>query len=326
MNGLNLNLNRVEKHIITKVPTVLKNSTVKDVLVMLERESDVYEGVGYIYVVDDKNKLCGVFSIKELFNNKKDQPISTFMEKKLITVSCKTEIEKVAHLALNHNLKQIPVTKAKKLIGVVPARNILFEINKSLQEDIFHFAGVHKSHLEFKNTLETPVLVILRSRVPWLIIGLLGAILMAAFIQNFEETLSLYILVAAFIPTIVYISDALANQTLTIFIRDLAIMGQAINIKSYFFRQMFISLIISSILAVIMFGIVTVLWDIPYMSFVISLAAFASLLTTTLIAIVIAILIKRFKFDPAIGSGPIATVIADLTSIVIYFVIVILLL
>lgn len=319
------NQNSVKRHLITKIPVIKETATVKSVLLMLEKSSDKYDSVDCIYIIDGSGSLIGMFYIEELFNNPKNTQVKNFMLRNVVTASLETEIEKVAHLALKHDLKQIPIVKSKKLIGAVSAREILSTINKSLRKDIFHFAGIHKSHLDFENSLEIPFFEAVRNRLTWLIIGLIGAMLMALYIDLFEETLAKHLVIASLVPAIVYISDALGTQFQTIFVRDLAILGKELDVKKYFLKQLIIGFLIASVIATLMFSFISLIWNEPLIAFVISLASFTALLITSFTALLITLLIKKFKFDPALGSGPIATIISDITSVVIYFIIVVLL-
>lgn len=313
----------IEKYIVEKIPVVKENSKVKDVLELMEKLSNTYESVSYVYVVDKNENLVGAFSIKELFNNSKNKPVKELMRKNVITVSPKHGLEKTADLALTHNLKQIPVTKSKKLIGVITSRKILSTLNISLKEDIFHFAGIHKSHLDFKNSLEISVFEAMEHRLPWLVAGLLGAILMAAYIGLFEEMLSKYLIIAFFVPALVYLSGALGAQFQTIFVRDIAVLGRELEFGKYLVKQLEVGFYIASILSICLFLIIAAFWEVVHIAFVISLATFISVMSTSFIALVTTLLIKRFKFDPALGSGPIATIISDIASVVIYFLVVV---
>ena len=266
-----------------------------------------------------------MFYIQELFNNPKNTLVKQFMRKNIASASLKMEIEKVAHLALKHNLKQIPVVESKKLIGVLSSREILLTINKSLRKDIFHFAGIHKSHLNFENSMEIPLFKATKDRLSWLIVGFIGALLMALYIGMFEETLAKYLIIASFVPAIVYLSGALGTQVQTLFVRDLAVLGKEINVKRYFLKQMTIGFFIASIISVLMFSSIFLFYNVSRIALIISLASFITLIITSFTALIITFLIVRLKFDPALGSGPIATIISDLTSVVIYFIIVILL-
>jgi len=316
----------LEKYLVTKVPLVREHMTVKQVLLMLNKDSNTYDSVDYIYVLNKTGIVLGYLPIQDIINSPKSTAVKKIMHKNVVTVSLHTELEKVSHMALEHNLKQVVVTKSKKFLGVIVSRKILHTINKSLREDIFHFAGIHKSHLEFENSLEMPIYKVLRHRLSWLIAGLFGAIFMALYISLFEETLATYLLVASFIPAIVYISGALGTQIQTIFVRDLAVLGNKLNLKKYFFKQLYISLLISLIIGFLLFSFIALFWKSPLIALAIGLASFISLICTGAIAFFITLAIKRFNFDPALGSGPIATIISDITSVVIYFIVVVLLL
>jgi magnesium transporter len=315
----------IEKYLITKVPIVKKTDKVIDILNELEKSIIKYEIVNYIYVKNDDENLIGVFSIKELFNNHKKTKVENFMKTKVISVKPTEEFEKIAHLALKHNLKQVPVTISKKLIGVVSSKQIIHTINISLKKDIFRFAGIHKSHLEFENSLEIPLKKALQIRLPWLLIGLIGAILMAVFISFFEETLAKNIIIASFVPAIVYISGASVNQFQTVFVRDLAILGKEINLKKYFLKQLKIAFLTALLIGTILFLFINSVWQTQNTALIIALAASTTLLITGFNSLIITLLIKKLKFDPALGSGPIATIISDFSSIVIYFTIIVIL-
>src|SRR3989338_7053744 len=73
------NTHTIEKYILTKIPVVKKTATVKSVFFILEKESNTYDSVDYIYVIDNNKDLIGVFSIKELFNKPENTPIKKFL-------------------------------------------------------------------------------------------------------------------------------------------------------------------------------------------------------------------------------------------------------
>jgi len=315
--------NSIEYFLLKKIPLVKENATVKSVLLLLEKTTKKYDSVDYIYVIDSKKKLIGMFSMEEIFNHPKNTPIRKFMQKRVVTVSPETSLEKVAHLALKYDLKQMPVAKSRKFLGVVSSRKILSTINTALKEDIFHFAGVHKSHLDFENSLEIPIFKVLKDRLFWLIFGLIGAMSMAVFIGLFEETLTKYLIIALFIPAIVYISDAMGTQLQTVFVRDLAVLGKDLNLRKYILRQICIASLTSVVISILMFAFISLFWKNPFIAFVIASASFLSLIITGFTALFIPLIIKKLGFDPALGGGPVATVASDMTSIIIYFAVVV---
>lgn len=311
--------NSINKYITTKIPVVKRNQSIKDVLLMLKKKSAALEAFDYVYVTDKKDNLVGVLSFKDIFNNPENTPVQKIMKKNIIKASPKMGAEEIAHLSLRSDLKAIPIVKSGRLLGVISSKSIISILNKSLREDILNFAGIHKSHLEYENSFIIPFSKSILHRLPWLIFGLFGVIFVAMFIDAFEATLQKYLILAFFIPGIVYMSDALGTQHQTLFIRDLAIMGKKLNLKKYFLKQTALASVIALIIGVIMFLGILLFWKQPFIALVISLAAFLSLMVTSFTALITIILIKKIGLDPALGSGPLATIISDATSIIIYF-------
>ena len=272
----------------------------------------------YIYVLGTDKKLVGVFSIKDLFRFPSNTKVESFMITKIISAQAKTETEKVAHIALRHEIKAIPIVENEKLIGVVSSKNILKIIHQSSIKDRFHFAGIHNSHLDYANTMQAPVIKSVIHRAPWLISGLIGILSIAAFIGIFENTLKENLILAFFIPVIVYICGALCTQIETLLVRDLAVMGKDLKIHKYIIKQGIISIIIALMISALLFLMISIFWQEKEIASVISLAAFLSLTLTTFTSFIIILGIKKLGGDPALGGGPFGTVISDSLAIIVY--------
>ncbi len=311
--------NSAGRRMVTNVPIAKTGETAGSVIRRLSKESGNLETIDYIYVLDKSGKLAGVVSIRQLLSAGKKIKVHELMNGKPVTVSPSMDQEKVSDLALKHNIKDVPVVEKGKLVGVVPNHKIMSILNRSLQEDILHFAGIHKSHLEFENTMAVPFVKSIEQRFPWLIVGLFGILLTAVFINTFEQMLEKYLILAFFIPTLVYMSDAIGTQLQTLYVRDLAVLENGIKTAAYFSRQMLISLVISLLSSVVVFGIVAVVWKQPFIGLVIGLSMITSFMFSAFTALLIVYAINRLGSDPALGSGPLATVISDALTIVIYF-------
>jgi magnesium transporter len=309
----------IKKEIRAQVPKVTKEKTISEVIEILKKESKLCESIDYIYVVEKDDNLIGVFSIKDLFRLPKKTKVENFMSKEVIHISPSADYKLILRLALRHEIKALPVVKDNKLIGVIPPKEITQIINKTLRAESFSFAGIHKSHLDYKNTEQIPMYKSITHRMPWLIIGLIGIMTTATFLGSFEGILKKYLILTFFIPTIVYVSGALANQIQTIFTRDLAVTGDKLNIKKYLLKQGTINLFISLIMSILVFIIITLFWNQKYLALVISISSLSALIITSIFSFVITLSIEKFGGDPALGAGPFATVVSDTTSIIIYF-------
>lgn len=311
--------NSAGRRMVTNVPIARTGETVGNVVNRLSVESKNLETVDYIYVLNKRNKLAGVFSVKYLFSNPRKTKVDRLMKTGLITVSPETDQEKVSDLALKHKIKDVPVVDRGRFLGVVPNHKIMAILNRSLQEDIFRFAGIHKSHLEFENTLEIPYNKSIESRLPWLLVGLFAIMATAVFINALEKTLENHLILAFFLPTIVFMSDAIGTQLQTLLVRDIAILGKNIRVLDYFSKQMLISAVISVISGAVVFAVVAIFWKQPFIGSVIAVSMMISLMFSALAALTIVYGLYRMGSDPAVGSGPIATVVSDVVTIVVYF-------
>lgn len=306
------------RKMIENVPLVLPQETISDVRQMLFEKIKEFETINYIYVIKQDRKLVGVFSIKEIFQESKETKVRDIMEKKIIKVRPHIDQERVALLALRHNLKAIPVVdKENKFLGVVPSDVILEILHTEDIEDILHFAGVFKHDTSAVKILQAPVRTLTRIRLPWLILGLFGGVLAARIVTFFETSLKDHFILAAFIPLILYMSHAVGVQSQILFIRNLALAE--FSQKNYFFKELKISVLIAFSLAVLLFFISLLFSDQLYISFILSLSLFLAIMGAILSAILIPWTLQKLKKDPALGSGPFCAIASDITSLVIYF-------
>lgn len=161
---------------------------------------------------------------------------------------------------------------------------------------------------------------LIEHRVPWLILGLLGGIISTIVISNYEEILSTDIRIAFFLTIIVYISDAVGSQTESVYVRALA-GGKKINLKRYFFRESLIGFGLGILSGMAMFAFV-LLWMKSFsIAITVALTMIINLTIAPVLAIIIPSLINKENMDPALGAGPISTIIQDMISILVYFLI-----
>ncbi len=158
--------------------------------------------------------------------------------------------------------------------------------------------------------------LLIRLRIPWLALGLIGGVAASFIVSRFEEVLSQNISLAFFLPVIVYMSDAVGTQTETIFVRDLA--GGKAKFSSYLVKEFILGAVLGVAFGVLI-GLVAYLW---IGSTDIALTVGLAMATNVALAPIIALIVPEVLFkehsDPALGGGPFTTIIQDLISIVIY--------
>ncbi|MEK7578666.1 MAG: magnesium transporter [Patescibacteria group bacterium] len=161
---------------------------------------------------------------------------------------------------------------------------------------------------------------LIEHRIPWLLLGLLGGILATFIVSKYEAILSADVRLAFFIPIIVYLSDALGTQTETIYVRELS-ERKNFSLAKYIFKECAVGFGLG-IISGLTLGLFSAFWLASYkIGLTVGLAMLINLTIAPLLALFIPNLLYKRHIDPALGSGPIATIIQDLISLLVYFII-----
>lgn len=305
------------RKMIKNIPLAFSEEKICDVKKRIFEKAKEFETLNYIYVIDNEDKLLGVLSLKKIFQESLETKIGDLMIKEIVKVHPYTDQEKVAILALKYNLKAIPVVdKENFFLGVVSSDVILDILHSEHVEDFLKSAGIHSS---LTKTNKGSVLFLTRTRIPWLVLGLFGGIGAAQIVNFFETPLKAHFMLAAFIPLIVYIADAVGTQTETLFIRNL-VFDFHLEIKKYFFREIRVSILLALILSTLLFLFSLIVLSIPYfISLILGISLFFTVLSAISIGILVPFLLQKLKRDPAVGAGPFGTILRDILSLMIYF-------
>lgn len=153
-------------------------------------------------------------------------------------------------------------------------------------------------------------------RLPPLMIGLALGIGISFLTSRFEEVLAINIRAAFFIPFVVYIADAIGTQTQTIYARDLR-SGHA-KFSTYLFKESVLGIILGFLFGAISYGVIMVWLSDTLLATSVGVAVLCVVAVAPIVAIIVTEFLNDLHEDPAVGSGPIATVIQDAISILIY--------
>ncbi len=154
-------------------------------------------------------------------------------------------------------------------------------------------------------------------RLPWLLIGLVGGIAMTWMMARYEAVISGEIRLAFFLPIIVYLSDAVGTQTEVIVVRGLA--RHHPHLAAYLLKESLLGLILGSIFGGLL-GMFAFYWYQDFaLALTVGLALFIDIALATVLALIVPLVIYKGNRDPALGAGPLTTIIQDFTSILVYF-------
>ncbi|MDH5780422.1 MAG: magnesium transporter [Candidatus Bathyarchaeota archaeon] len=311
--------NTAGSRVVTAFPHVKIGEKIKVVEKMLLDKANKFDTIDYVYVVDDSSVLKGVVSIRELYASNKEASVEEVMRKKLVVAHPLTHQERLVYLALSNRIKAVPVVdKQNRLLGIVPYDAILQIFNEEVREDIFKFGGIfHKVGKEY-TTIKSSALTMVKTRLPWLIIGVLGGTITASIISSFEHVLNTLLALAAFAPVLAYLSDAVGTQSETLTVRSIA-LDPKLSLKSYFVRELAVALSLALACGLLLSTIAFLGWQNSTLGLIVGLSMFLSIISAVLISTGFPFLFKKANLDPAIASGPFATMISDVATVTIYF-------
>jgi len=261
----------------------------------------------------------GILSLKELLRVPPDTPLGKVIHHRGVhAVHPLSDQEKAANLALTHDLKVVPVLDEEhRFLGALTEDMILSILHKELREDILHLGGVLPRMNGLDTVLKISYFRAVWHRLPWLFLGLLGGIITAHYIGLFERILDRNIILAFFIPLIVYMSSAVGTQMQVFVIRDFALV-RSLEFRRYFQKECLIVLILALIISgVVVAAGLFLKWDTKLVA-VLGISLTVTILSSIFTGIVIPYLFRKIGQDPANASGPIATIIQDFISVAIY--------
>jgi magnesium transporter len=303
-------------HIVRAVPRARESDTCADVLTLVRSESFDYADV--VVVVDDEQRVTGMLSMGDIVACAPDTPLGSLLRGQVGTATPHTDQEHVASLAIENVLGTVPVVDTERhLLGIVPPQALLAVLRREHVEDLHRLTGVLRESAAALDALEGPPARRVRHRLPWLFVGLAGSGLAAYVMAWFEEALEARVAIAFFLPGIVYLADAIGTQTEAIAVRALS-FGR-VSIGRMLVGEMWTGTLIGLALATISgLALWAALQD-ARLALAVATAVLAAGGIATAIGLLLPWLFHRFGLDPAFGSGPLATVIQDVLSLLVYF-------
>jgi magnesium transporter len=280
--------------------------------------STAYESVEDVAVcVGDQ--LLGLMRIEDVLTAPKDALASDIMDPDPPVVMPGVDQEVAAWKAVQRSEISLAVVDAEgRFVGLIPPWRMLSVLLQEHDEDVARISGFLSTASSALAASGESVPRRFWHRMPWLALGLAGSVGAATIVGGFEQTLSENIMLAFFLPGIVYMADAVGTQTEAIVIRGLSV---GVAIDRVIRRELVTGVLVGVALAVLFLPTVLLGWGNVDIAVAVSLSLFAACSTATAIALFVPWLLNRLGKDPAFGSGPLATVLQDLISIGIYFMI-----
>jgi len=301
-------------HATTNVPMASPNDGVASVVSSLQGHR--FDSASVIAVLDNA-RLVGLVTIERLLAAPPTALVADVMDSNPSAVAPHTDQEHAAWRAVQHGEPGLAVVdESGRFHGLISPQQLLAVLLEEHDEDMARLGGFLASSAEARTASTEPVLGRLWHRMPWLIVGLAGALLSAVVVGAFDDQLKEEVLIAFFVPGVVYIADAVGVQTTALVVRGLSV---GVSIGRTAVREAVTGALVGLLLAGTALPLVLVLWGDAEVAWAVAVALFAASSIASVIAMALPWVIHRFGKDPAYGAGPLSTVIQDLLSLVIYF-------
>jgi len=267
-------------------------------------------------VVDDNDKLLGRVSVKKMLLAEEHTLISEIYEPDLISVDAFMYAEDVAELMKKYDLVAVPVINLQgKLLGRITIDDIVDVITEKAEMDMQAMSGITAQVEE-----EDSVWTLTKSRLPWLLIGMIGGMTGAKFLGLYEDFISLIPAMAFFIPLITATGGNVGIQASSLIVQSLAREPYFNDFSFYRMSKGFLVALINGIaISGIVFGFNFLLGQDLKLSMVVSIALFSVVILSSLMGTVTPLILDRFGINPAVASGPFITTMNDLLGLAIYF-------
>ncbi len=308
----------------TEMAKLSKDLTIRQALDEIARQSDEYETIFYLYIVDAEERLRGVVSARQLLSGIKtpDTLISDIMETDLVTALVMEDQEEVADKVAHMNVLAIPVIdKSQRLLGIITHDDIIDVLQEEATEDAHRSGAVEPLDESY---LRTSVLTLSWKRGIWMAILFFCALLTAIALEQYEDRLKVLYWLVPFIPLIISSGGNSGSQSATLIIT--ALSRGHIELSDWLKvirRELVMGLLLGVGLAIL--GLLTSYFFIPddpqigrLAIFVVPITLILVVLTGTLTGSILPLVFERLGLDPAMMSNPFVAGIVDILGIVIY--------
>ena len=271
-----------------------------------------------VCVIGDDGDLLGTLTAAELLALPDDTALGAVVHRDQPRIRSDADQEKMASIALHHKVAAMPVVdEAGHLVGVVGSTALMDILRREHVEDLHRLAGITRESADARNALEEAPLRRARHRLPWLVVGLGGSMLATFIVARFETTLAAKPEIAFFVPGLVYLADAIGTQSEAVAVRGLSLSH--VGIGRLIGSELRTGMLIGVVLALLAFPMIWLVFGEARLAIAVTLALAGASIVASVLGLVLPWLLGRFGSDPAYGSGPLATIVQDVLSLLIYF-------
>ncbi|MBA4210367.1 MAG: magnesium transporter [Parvibaculum sp.] len=275
------------------------------------READELPEEFYeIFVVDAAYKPIGTVPLSRVMRTKRPIKISEIMETEQTLIPVSMDQEDVALQFGKYDLISAAVVdEAGRLVGVITVDDIVEVISEEAAEDIRLLAGVGEE------SISDTVMQTSRSRIPWLMVNLLTAVVAASVIALFDATIEQMVALAVLMPIVASMGGNAGTQTMTVTVRALATRDLVnFNVSRTIIREFWVGILNGVFFAALLGVLVGLVFGNEWLGIVFGSAMMINLVVASLVGILVPLGLDKLGTDPAVSSAVFVTTTTDVVG------------
>jgi len=308
--------------------------TVAQVIDTIRKYGKNSETIDVIYIIDEKGGLIDDIRIRDLLLAKPEDIVADIIDGRFVALNVYDDQEHASQVFKMNNRTAIPVVDDNDvLLGIVTIDDILWVTNEEFSEDMQKMGGTEALNEPY---LDISIFKLFKKRITWLVVLFFGEMFTATAMGYFEGEIKKVTLLALFVPLILSSGGNSGSQASTLIIQAMSIGEITIaNWWKILRREITSGLLLGAVLGIIGFFRVMVWHSIApglygehwiLIAFTIGLTLIGVVLWGTIMGSMLPILLKRLGADPAASSAPFVATLVDVTALVIYFTVALLIL
>ncbi|MBQ8242330.1 MAG: magnesium transporter, partial [Bacteroidaceae bacterium] len=295
---------------------VKENWSMPECLREMRQQAEEMDEIYYVYVVDDEERLRGVFPLKRMITSPSVSKVKHVMRKEPISVHVDTPIDEVVQTIEKYDLVAVPVVDSiGRLVGRITVDDVMDEVREQAERDYQLASGLSQD-------VETDDSVLRQTsaRLPWLLIGMAGGIGSSMILGNFDSTFASHPEMALFIPLIGGTGGNVGTQSSAIVVQGLANSSlDASNTWKQILKESVVALINATIISMLVYIYNFICFGATAtVTYSVSLSLFAVIMFASIFGTLVPLTLNKMKIDPAIATGPFITTTNDILAMVFY--------
>ncbi|MDD7581931.1 MULTISPECIES: magnesium transporter [unclassified Corynebacterium] len=306
----------VGRRMSPEVPEIYREMTVDEALAKLRATADAVETIYTLPVTRKDRRLVGVVSFRELFMARGNRMVEDLMREPVFAYAY-DDAEETARWFLPLDLLAMPIVdESKRLVGLLTWDDATDIVEEEDSEDSARAGGTEALQQPY---MSTPLLKLVRSRIVWLLVLAVSALLTVQVLDAFEETLAAAVVLSLFIPLLTGTGGNTGNQAATTVTRALALGDvRKQDILAVMWRELRVGMLLGAVLGLLGVGLATLAYDFD-IGLVIGITLFLVCSMSATVGGMMPILAKAVGADPAVFSNPFISTFCDATGLIIYF-------